>query len=252
MSRLSQRPTPTLDQIARLAPVVGQLARFRGGTVLDVGSGSQGVAPWLGPEWCVTALDSTFDDYSGEPRTTPQGVSRVVGDARALPFHDASFQVTVAVDLLEHLDAADREAALTELCRVSRRLVLVACPMGRPALQADQQLTRAYVKRSRPQPGWLPEHLANGLPEEDDVVALLSGYGRAVVVGNENVHWHSAMMRATARAPGFHAERLLARILAPMLESPSPRGWSAGCLKLMRGLDRAPTYRTLVAVDRTA
>jgi hypothetical protein len=124
--------------------------------------------------------------------------------------------------------------------------------MGRAALQADQELARSYAKRGRPQPGWLPEHLVNGFPEEQDVVALLSAYGRLAVVGNENVRWHSLMMRATARAPGFHVERYLASLLAPRLQSPKPQGWSAACLKVMRGFDRPPTYRTLIAVDRTA
>jgi hypothetical protein len=181
-----------------------------------------------------------------------QGVRQVLGDARDLPFPDRTFDAVVAVDLLEHIDRLDRPKVLTELCRVSGRLVVVACPMGTPALKADYDLAKSYAGASRIPPGWLPEHLANGLPEREDVTGVLGTFGAVRIIGNENARWHSWMMRATSRSAGFHAERLAARILAPTLLPGHGGAWSTSLLTLLRGLDRGPTYRTVVVAERTA
>lgn len=52
----------------------------------------------------------------------------VPGDARALPFGDGAVDTVTLIHLLEHLDAGDIEAALTEALRVARQRVVVAVP----------------------------------------------------------------------------------------------------------------------------
>ncbi len=49
-----------------------------------------------------------------------------VADARALPFADDAFDVVVACRLLHHLDDAAMRAAVAELSRVARRLVVAS------------------------------------------------------------------------------------------------------------------------------
>ena len=49
-------------------------------------------------------------------------------DARRLPFRDQAFDVTVAVELLEHLDKKDGIFMVSEMERVSRRAVIFSTP----------------------------------------------------------------------------------------------------------------------------
>ncbi len=67
----------------------------------------------------VDQLDSEIDAWrkltAGEPRLTLQ-----VGDGRALPFEDASFDNAYSVSVLEHIPEPGDEQALRELARVTR------------------------------------------------------------------------------------------------------------------------------------
>lgn len=236
------RLVPSLDQLARHEPVLRLLRELGGGTVVDVGSGSTGLAPWLGSEWSVTAVDSSFDDYSGAVRSGPAGVRRVVGDARSLPFADETFDAAVAVDLLEHIAPHERRGVLDELCRVSRRRVVIACPAGGQALAADRRLADFYRGRELTLPGWLEEHLANGFPEPPELAARLGRHGAVQLIGNENARAHERVMRAQA-LPGAHQA---ARMLAWWLTRGGARIRGS---RLLRGGDRAPTYRTIAVVD---
>lgn len=60
---------------------------------------------------------------------------RVQGSVLSLPFCDASFDMVLATEVLEHLSDADRRVAVSELIRVSRSQVLVTVPY-REALSA--------------------------------------------------------------------------------------------------------------------
>ncbi len=129
-----------LNQLVRFEPVLALARETGGATLLDVGSGSAGLAPWLGLRWSVTTVDTSYDDYGG--------ASGPLADARRLPFPDRSFDVTVAVDLLEHVPAADRAHVLAELCRVTTRRAIVAGPAGVAALAVDARLAELYRRRA--------------------------------------------------------------------------------------------------------
>lgn len=53
-----------------------------------------------------------------------------VGDARALPYPDKSFDTVMLPDVLEHLEWADVGTAIAEATRVARHRVLVTVPNG--------------------------------------------------------------------------------------------------------------------------
>jgi len=57
----------------------------------------------------------------------------LIGDARGLPFKDKQFDLSVFIEVLEHLDKDDGEKALAELQRVSRETVLVTTPINESA-----------------------------------------------------------------------------------------------------------------------
>jgi SAM-dependent methyltransferase len=101
--------------LARLEPPLPMGAR-----VLDVGCGTGANGPVLadGPGRVVFGIDRS-DVPLGLAGTGERGHrARLRGDAAKLPFADASFDLVVALDVLEHLD--DDAAAARELWRVLR------------------------------------------------------------------------------------------------------------------------------------
>lgn len=129
-------------------------------TLLDVGSGEQGVSSFL-KDVSVTAVDL----HGTEPANT----AAVHGDVAALPFSDRSFPVVSCIDVLEHLPVFDREKAVSELVRVARRAVLMTFPCGPAARSADEDFLRSYQERGRSAPDWVQEHLQQSLPNSGDV-----------------------------------------------------------------------------------
>lgn len=235
-----------LNHLVRLAPVVELVREAGGREVLDAGSGSAGVAPWLGAGWAVTAVDTSFDDYGAHDAGHVAAQRAVVGDVRDLPFGDRSFDVTVAVDLLEHLPPADRPVALREIARVTRRRVVIACPSGPAALAADRRLADALAVP----PAWLAEHLENGFPDVEEVVATLEPHGAVRVIANEHTACHARLVRAELNPLLFVPTRALAWLTgAALRRGPRSRDLAGRALRVVRGRDRAPSYRTIYVLD---
>jgi len=247
--------TRQVNHLVRFAPVLDLVrAAGSGGTVLDVGSGSLGIGTMLPSDWRVTAVDADFEDY-GAARGRPQtGSSRVLGDVRALPFEDHSFDVVVAVDLLEHVPPEGREQAIREICRVARTRAVIACPADEDALTADRELAAGLRDRGQPVPGWLEEHLEHGFPHRARILATAEPFGAARVQGNENIAAHKRLVTAELSLIPALLTRLAAIPLAHLLTSRrrGARRLAAGILHAIRGRDRPPTYRAVVAVDITA
>src|SRR5262245_21678964 len=94
---------PQMNQLMRVAPVIPRVLECGGGELLDVGSGSVGIRPWTGSSWRVTTLDTDFEDYGAANGPDARSERAVLGDVRQLPFEDRTFDVVVAIDLLEHV-----------------------------------------------------------------------------------------------------------------------------------------------------
>jgi hypothetical protein len=243
-----------LNHLVRFEPVL-ELVAGSGppDRLLDIGSGSEGISSLLPPGWSATAVDADFDDYAGGTAPRRLAANQQLGDVRALPFADGSFAVTVALDLLEHVDAADRAQAVSEICRVAGRRAIIACPAGGPALACDRRLAQWFSAGGRTVPGWLTEHLDNGFPEADQLAATASGFGSVQVIGNESIAAHERIVRAEHRIMPALALRLLCRPLQRLMTSRRRRARAicAGLLRRVRGHDRSPTYRAIVVVDRS-
>jgi SAM-dependent methyltransferase len=91
-------------------------------TIVDVGCGDGAITNALGRQWTVTGVDSS--------RAALQHVTTeaVLADARELPFADASFDLALSSQMLEHLDDAAYPAAVSELRRVTRTYLLISVP----------------------------------------------------------------------------------------------------------------------------
>jgi len=129
---------------------------------------------------------------------------------------------------------------------VAGRRLVVACPCGQPALEADRRLARALP---RP-PGWLDEHLENGFPEREDLAAALEPHGSVRLLGNENVASHERLVRAELSPLPAAAGRLVALALASALRRGGRGGRLADwLLARVRGGDREPAYRAVAVLD---
>jgi 2-polyprenyl-6-hydroxyphenyl methylase/3-demethylubiquinone-9 3-methyltransferase len=116
-------PIALLRAEARLhAPWIAERIRAElgGGArrVLDVGCGAGFIANALAARGLeVTGVDASPDALEVAARRDATGRARfVLGDARALPFPDASFDAACAMDFLEHVEPLD--AVIGEIARV--------------------------------------------------------------------------------------------------------------------------------------
>jgi SAM-dependent methyltransferase len=166
---------------------------------------------------------------------------RVVGDGCRLPFADGRFDAVVTADTLEHVPPGQREAFLSEVARVSRRLVVIAAPFDTPGVAGAEELVRRFILLATGQPQvQLEEHREHGLPELEATAKRLqrSGY-RVRATGNGNLHDWVTMMVVK--------HQLAAR---PAL-GPLDGGYDVLYNSLFAGRERvAPFYRHLVAGRR--
>lgn len=243
-----------INQVVRYEAVLGLIGRSPGRTLVDVGSGAVGLAPLVSPRWTVTAVDNDFTDYGATSTPLESGGVRIVkGDARRLPFADREFDVAVALDLLEHVGPADREAVCGELARVADRRVIVGCPAGPRAEESDARLFAEVTGRGLSAEGWLDEHVRFGFPDERELRAWLAPHGAVRLLGNENVRFHASLMKAELRRPGRRISRGLSQLLLPLIrEDATLRIAGTTVVRLLRGGDRRPTYRTIAVVERPA
>jgi hypothetical protein len=240
-----------LNQLARYSAVVPIVEESDGEALLEVGSGSEGIARFASPRWQVTVCDRDFTDY-GAVEVPDDGLRRIEGDVTDLPFADRKFDVVLALDLLEHLPAELRPVALKELARVARTRLVAGCPCGERALRADRRLARYYAVQPRATPPWLVEHLDNGFPSAELLQTTLASFGSVRLVPNERIGTHLAVSVLEATP---YLARLMLRV-ASRLEAGMPNadgGSSASTgrwLNRLRGGDSEPVYRQIAVLDR--
>lgn len=139
-------------RLRRLASLAQQLAGRADFWLLDVGGGD-GFLSALLPQAHYVLCEPTINGLSALP----------------LPLPAAAFDVVVASHVLEHIPAEQRQQFLDELLRVGRGHLLLLNPFGPPTGQtpAETAIFRATGAE------WADEHLRYGLPDLDQLGALL-------------------------------------------------------------------------------
>lgn len=105
------------------------------------------------------------------PEARYEAYSGLITPAAPAPQADASHDVVVAADVLEHVPAAERGFFLRELLRVARRRVVFSFPQ--PSAAPHEALLLDLLPGHR----WLEEHRDCGLPDPAAVEAVLAGAG---------------------------------------------------------------------------
>lgn len=179
----------------RYLPIVDEINSLRSGdyTVLEIGSGSLGIAPYLNHQ--VTGIDVDFSGPSF-PLLKP-----IKGDAKKLPFKNNSFDFIVCVDVLEHINPIEREKVIAETFRVAKRAVFIGVPCGKVAEQQDEALHKEYKKRFSKDYSFLKEQIDYGLPDKTSMIELINNAAkklnrsiRLTTYGNLNISVRKFLM----------------------------------------------------------
>lgn len=132
----------------RLAGVIEAVGPVAGLRVLDLGCGKGRFARALQGRGATVA----GIDLSAAMLAEAEGVARVRGSARSLPFASGSFDAVIAVEVFEHLDPATWAGAIAEARRV-------LAPGGTLAI-VDKSLASLDARRP-----WLPSALVKRIDE---------------------------------------------------------------------------------------
>jgi SAM-dependent methyltransferase len=155
----------------RYLPIVELIcAQPSRGLILEVGVNCSGLTTYLRRP--VIGVDCVMGAKRA-PLVTP-----IIAKGQALPFQFGAFDTTVCMDTLEHIERSDRNRFLQELIRVTKRRVYIGCPMGFQSEREDHALQEYYrTQKGEPFP-FLDEHIANGLPRLESVLAEMEGIAK--------------------------------------------------------------------------
>lgn len=153
----------------RYLPIVDTIKRLNlsDSKILEVGSGSYGITPYLKRK--VTGLDSDFS----EPNY--QLLEQINGSAVSLPFKNNQFEIVILSDVLEHIPDVYRNKTVTEAVRVSDKFVVISGPFGKEAAGQDLKFYNFSKKHLKQTHIFLKEHVELGLPELKDITGILEG-----------------------------------------------------------------------------
>jgi len=151
----------------RYLPVVSQIkkAKLEDSKILEIGSGSLGIAPYFKRK--IDALDV---DFTG-PQTDL--LNQLKGNAWDLPFRKNAYDVSISVDVLEHIPPNLREKAIYEMIRVTKQLAIIVAPSGEDAQKQDKKLQQKWNQIFKEKNQFLEEHVKYGLPTSEEILVCI-------------------------------------------------------------------------------
>jgi SAM-dependent methyltransferase len=146
----------------------------KGASVLDVGGGHAQIAPPLiDAGYAVTVVGSDPACGARLKQLVDRGSCRFdVGNLRALPYQDRSFDAVVCFRLLPH--SVSWTGLVAELCRVARRCVVLDYPSTRSVNVLSEQLfslKKGFEQNTRPFLLFTPQEIGSAFRERGFTVA---------------------------------------------------------------------------------
>ncbi|UCD83294.1 MAG: class I SAM-dependent methyltransferase [Deltaproteobacteria bacterium] len=104
-------------------------------------------------------------------------------DALDLPFGEGEFDVSVSLDVLEHIPPDKRERFIRELWRTCRDHLLLAAPFDLPLRVQAEQIVIQFIshKLGYTHPP-LEEHRRYGLSRREEIIGILKNLGAEILV----------------------------------------------------------------------
>lgn len=225
------------DQDSRLgicAEILGVLA-LPGDSVLDVGGGPQCQLGRYLTDLRVTYLDPLIADIPFP------SVHQLAGRLDAAALEGKRFDHIVAIDVLEHIPAGEREDFVRKLVSLARKHVILLFPSMNEiqALKVDCEVNAVFKDVFGHSYQWLSEHFSSPLPDTAKVMEIFSELG-----------WHSETHG--------HANATILAALLPLIlvlwEIPQTRPYalrlSQDFENSLRELDKCPPfYRSCVVAS---
>lgn len=221
-----------LNWALRYAPIVRLVRERRPRALLEVGSGSQGLAYYLRGQ-PVVGTDLAF----AEP--IAGNLTPVRASALQLPFRANAFDTVVSSDMMEHLAEKDRAPALAEMLRVAREHLVIGFPSGADGERTDREIADELTCRGTPLPGWLTEHFEHRYPTAAALLRELPhGAEHVGTLRNSSCRVHKSVIVGETRRPWSRILRKLDSVALVGALSP----W----------LDHSPTYREILILRKRA
>jgi len=148
----------SINMILRYAPIVKKLKQLKKENpdlkVLEIGSGSKGVTRFF--KHPVMGVDIEFQEHKSDLLTEVK-----IGREDKLPFREQTFDVVIAVDVLEHIPYHTRQKMLLEMRRVSKKHILMTHPVK--WTEWDTRVLQTWPEQSATYQN-IAEHRTYGLP----------------------------------------------------------------------------------------
>lgn len=208
------------------------IARSLKGRILDIGCGNRPMESLLGPDTSYVGLDyptTHAKGYSGQPD--------LFGDGQCLPFRAGSFDVVMALDVLEHLSSPNqcvREAA--RVLRSDGQLILQT-PFLYPLHDMPHDFQRwslSGLEVLAQREGFaVTERRIFGAPCE--TAAALTAISLAKAVLDSVTHRSPAILLVPLLVVGIPLVNLLGWLLARLLPADDfmPLGYRLTCTKIV-------------------
>lgn len=150
----------------RYLPIVKAIKNAHCTTVAEVGSGGLGVTPYL--KQPVIGIDLSF-----QPPFHPK-LTMIKGSGISIPLKNHSVDAVICSDMLEHVTPEKRQAVITQLFRVARKIVIIGVPVGDGAHQQDKLLDIEYQVIHGHRHHFLEEQTDYGVPTNKTMQAMIA------------------------------------------------------------------------------
>lgn len=219
------------DASLRYLPIVSLIKKDRNiNSILDVGSGTLGITPYL--KVPITGLDTNFNG----PKSP--FLKQIKGSAYNIPYDKNSYDSVICVDVLEHISPEKRSEVIKELLRVAKKKVFIVCPCDKDSEKEDQVIN-SYVKKTLGlNDSYLSEHIKLGLPTTNIVKESINSEYKLQIKNLTNIYLHRLLLKM--QFTNSRTKKFISSVVFVLL------------VPLFLRINIKPTYRKLFIITKRA